>query len=112
MSYYNYVTIDKDNKFYCMASGNRKGKRPIVEQRLVMAQHLGRPLLPSELVHHKDGNKKNNRIENLRLMSESEHYLVTSIQMLKRYITHAEGSLEKAKTELTTLERKVVQYII
>lgn len=43
------------------------------EHRLVMEQYLGRKLKRTEVVHHKDGNKLNNAIENLELMSLSDH---------------------------------------
>ena len=43
------------------------------EHRFIMEQHLGRKLDSNELVHHINENKRDNRIENLEVISRSEH---------------------------------------
>lgn len=45
----------------------------VYEHRLVMEQHLGRRLARDEVVHHINENKTDNRLANLRVMTNSDH---------------------------------------
>lgn len=68
------VYIQRENKFFPMVGKCFRWGGYILEHRLLMATHLGRLLTSKELVHHKNGIKDDNRIENLELATRKNHF--------------------------------------
>lgn len=67
--------IKKGDYVYVLVPEHPKSTKNgyVLEHRIVVENHLGRMLEPSEMVHHRNHDKKDNRIENLELMTQSEH---------------------------------------
>ena len=68
---YIVVLVPTGSSFFAMADS----KGYCLEQRLVMAQHIGRCLSDAEVVHHISGDKADNRIENLELLPNDASHL-------------------------------------
>ena len=66
-SSYGYIMICSPDHPY----KNKRGE--VFEHRLVMEQHIGRYLKPYEVVHHINGIRDDNRLENLELTDIHEH---------------------------------------
>jgi len=62
-----YKTITKRNH-----PNRMDGKGRIREHVFVMSEYLGRPLMKGESIHHKNGDRLDNRIENLELWNKAQ----------------------------------------
>lgn len=91
---YYKVRLAPDNFFYAMA--DHKGY--VLEHRLIMAKSLNRCLLPWEVVHHRNGIKNDNRLENLQLLPHKRFHIVDS--NVKSYIARLEATIAELKEKL------------
>ena len=66
----------------------------VLEHRIIMEQVLGRPLTREEHVHHRNGDKTDNRPENLEVLAPDEHTRVTVARTMERHRTAAEELAE------------------
>lgn len=68
----------------------------MLEHRYIMEQILGRPLLPTESIHHANGCRQDNRPENLELWDRSQpagqrvsDKIIYALELLKTYYPEA-----------------------
>lgn len=91
---YIYVPIPQDDPLAVMSQRRYRDSAIVAEHRLVVARSIGRPLAKDEVVHHINGIKDDNRLENLRLLHERAH--------------HPMLTLQEAQKRLVSLESRVV----
>lgn len=68
-----------DNDGYVRCSGQQdhpraNGKGQVYEHILIMERHLGRFIGADEVVHHRNGDRSDNSVENLEVISVGEHH--------------------------------------
>ena len=100
---YGYVNIklQRDDFFFPMVRSNGY----VYEHRLVVAKALGRNLLRWEIVHHKNGDKQDNRYpENLQLVTDDRHKQIT---ILERRIDWLEGEAENQDKQIKLLKWQI-----
>ncbi len=91
------IYVYPDDFFYPMAG---RAHPYVAEHRLVMAQSLGRCLESWEVVHHKNGIKDDNRLENLGLLASQSYHIADLLlkrenKRLKKRVDDLESKLRK-----------------
>lgn len=92
------------NGYMCVYRPNhpRANKGRVYEHIVVMEEYLGRGLLwygardpRSEVVHHKNGVRTDNRIENLEVMTQEEHTRLHRLEEAEKYGKRPRGRMIK-----------------
>ncbi len=89
---YILIKLPANSPFFCMTNYGY-----IREHRLIMAEYLKRPLDKNELVHHINGNRKDNRLRNLALVTRNNHPSKTFMAILQKRIRELEAELSQQK---------------
>jgi len=98
---YNLVKVYSDDFFYPMAQ--KTGY--VMEHRLVMAKYLNRCLLSWEVIHHKNGVKDDNCLENLQLLPSGIRH-IPSMRLQSR-VKNLELKLQEQGKQLRVLTWRV-----
>lgn len=99
---YIFIKLFPNDFFYPMA----KSDGYVFEHRLVMAKHLGRCLHRWEIIHHKNGVKGDNRLENLQLVTDDRHKQIT---ILENRITYLENQAKEQSKLIKLLQWQIKQ---
>ena len=100
------IKVSPDDFFFPMADHHGY----VLEHRLVMARSLNRRLLTWEIVHHKNGMKNDNRIENLAILStQAKHLgltrLTTDNKTLRARVDVLEKEIKLLKWQVKELNK-------
>lgn len=75
------------------------------EHTVVAASKIGRPLRRGEIVHHKNGNRGDNRPENLEVIDRVEHNIISLADILRGALSKYPDRIPAVKKHLRRLLR-------
>lgn len=103
---YILVKLAPSDFFYPMQGKDKY----VLEHRLIMAKHVKRCLLPWEVVHHKNGIRDDNRLENLELLgTRGKHNTAVNKRMkeLERITEKQATQIKLLQFQIQELENKI-----
>ena len=79
--------ISKGDYNYALVKNHPKANKHgyVLEHRVVVENHLGRLLNPTEVVHHINHDKKDNRIENLEVLDVLDHLKLHGLEQGRKW---------------------------
>lgn len=103
------IRLEPGDKYYKMGRKHGNYSSYIPEHRLVMAQYLGRPLKSWEIVHHKDGIRDHNDIDNLELFDTRGKHIEAEYKAkkeLRKQIMDLQSRVTLLEAEIIILKKE------
>lgn len=97
------IRVFETDSYYDIIKSMVRCDNTILEHRLVMALDLQRALERWEHVHHINGKKSDNRIENLRLVTPEKHRAITDMQVEIKHLRLENKRIRQENEELKEL---------
>jgi len=98
---YSLVKLRPEDGLYTMC--RRTGY--CLEHRIVMARYAGRCLKPWEIVHHKNADTRDNRIENLELLPSRKFHIIEPVT--KSLITRQRKTIVALRAQVRELKQRL-----